>query len=283
VNIRQIAEFTSSYSEINREERNYAAILFAALCLPGNAAKFLHICGIDEAPGSDFGIYFEYAYLRDLWYKLDNEKVKKDIIRQHLQISNIGDILSKSVKEINLQFGVAGEPSSEYVQFPGKWAITKYDSQFPDNDDFLKICRFKWSFNIKPDIVIHLDNDRAVCIEAKYCSGEGSYPASEVEKAIFKRRELDYVGQTDLQMYMMEVLLGVRTDFLFLASKCEKSETHRVVDWAEVFRSLDLEMMPKFARTMVTRVSRGQKYNRALEQTDRTCADLSFAHKDTRR
>jgi hypothetical protein len=255
VNIREIAAFSSTYSEINREERNYAALLFSALCIPGNAERFLQICGYREAPGPDFGIYFEYAFLRDLWCTIDSEAIKKDIIRKHLRIGGIEEILALPVREINLRFGVAGEPSSEYIQFPGKWAITKYESQISDNDDFLKICRFKWSFNIKPDIVMHLDSSRAICIEAKYCSGEGSYPASESEKAIFRRRSIGSVGQMDLQQYMMRELLGIDTQFIFLVSRKEHSSTHKVVSWGEVFHALDLETMPTFAQSMAARIS----------------------------
>lgn len=78
MNIRQIVQFNPNYSEINREERNYAAIFFAALCKPGNSQRFLSYCGFNEEIGHHFGIYFEYAYLRDLWSKIDTE-VKKRI------------------------------------------------------------------------------------------------------------------------------------------------------------------------------------------------------------
>jgi hypothetical protein len=255
MNIRKTAQFTPNYSEINREERNYAAILFAALCKPENAERFLKQCGFEETPGPDFGIYFEYAYLRDLWSKIEDEGIKKEIIRQHLKIRGINEILNQPVVEINRIFGVGRRPSKDSVQFPGKWAIVHYDQNFPDNEDFLKICRFKWAFNIKPDIVIHLDKERAICIEAKVESGEGSYPAAEIEKAIFKKRGLLHVKQTELQKYMLEELLGVQTNFLFLVSKKEKSNTHKIMHWAEVFGGLDLREMPAFALEMVKRIS----------------------------
>lgn len=251
MDIRQIAQLTPNYSEINREERNYAAILFAAICKPGNTEKFLKYCGFEGKIGPDFGIYFEYAYLRDLWSKIEREEIRKDIIRQKLNISGIDEILKLPLKEINQKFGVGGEASSEYLQYPGKWAIVKYDRNFPDNSDFEKICRFK----IKPDIVIHLDKNKAICIEAKYESGEGSYPASELEKAIFNRRGIKYVGQMELQKYMMEDLLGVKTDFMFLVFKKEKSETHKVISWAEAFESIDMNEMPKFAKVMADKIS----------------------------
>jgi hypothetical protein len=255
MNIREIAKLNPCYCEINREERNYAAIFFAALCMPGNKEKFLAANGFTQPIGEEFGIYFEYAYLRDLWYNIKDENVKKDIIRQKLDSKGIDDILKLPLKEINQKFGVGGEASSEYLQFPGKWAIVKYDRNFPDKDDFLKICRFKWSFNIKPDIVIHLDKDTAICIEAKYESCEGCYPASDVEKEIFKKRGIKYVGQMELQNYMMEELLGIKTNFMFLVKKKEKSDTHQVISREEAFNSIDISCLPDFAKIMISNIS----------------------------
>ena len=118
-----------------------------------------------------------------------------------------------------------------------------------------KICMFKWSFNIKPYIVIHLDKARSICIEAKYESREALYPATNKEKEIFKRRRIRYVGQMELQNYMMEDLLGVKTDFMFLVFKKEKSETHKVISWTEAFGAIDMKTMPKFAIEMAKIIS----------------------------
>ncbi len=255
MNIREIAQFTLNYFEINREERNYAAILFGTLCQHGNAERFLQYCGINNNIGPDFGIYFEYAYLRDLWNKISSEETKKEIIRNHLPIKGIDEILQLPLKGINQKFGVGGEASSDFLQYPGKWAIVKYHKIFKDNDDFLKICRFKWSFNIKPDIVIHLDKNNAICIEAKYESGEGVYPSSDLEKSIFRERGLKYIGQMELQKYMMEELLGIKTQFKFLVFKKGKSDTHKVVSWAEVFNCLDMSEMPNFVMQMAKKIS----------------------------
>lgn len=103
--------------------------------------------------------------------------------------------------------------------------------------------------------MIHLDKDRAICIEAKYESGEGSYPVSDVEKSIFLKRGINFVKQTELQKYMMEDLLGVKTDFLFLVFKKEQSKTHKITTWSEAFRSLDLRELPEFAIEMVNKIS----------------------------
>lgn len=258
MNIRKTSKLNPNYYEINREERNYAAIFFAALCKDNNAEQFLKYCNFKSELTNEFGIYFEYSYIRDLWNKIESEEIKKEIIRQHLQINNIESILSKSLKEINQIFGVGGEPSTSFLQYPGKWSISKYDQNFPDNNDFLNICKFKWSFNIKPDIVIHIDKENAICIEAKYESGKGSYPATEDDKKIFNNRNLKYVGQMELQKYMMEELLGIKTDFMFLVSKKEKSETHKVISWAEAFGCIDMNGMPKFTIEMAKKISNGK-------------------------
>ncbi|MDA3950799.1 MAG: hypothetical protein PF508_16450 [Spirochaeta sp.] len=253
MNIREISQRNPHYYEITREERNYAAIFFAALCKEENASRFLKACGMTEEIGPDFGLYFEYAYLHDLWNAIRSEEIRKEIIKQNLPIQGIEDILQSPVREINQQFG-AVEASSEEIQYPGGWSMGKYDQNFPDNKDFLRICRFKWAFNIKPDIVIHLNRDKALCIEAKYESGEGYYPSITEEVAIFERRSIPRVGQMELQKYMMEDLLGIEMDFMFLVSKKQSSETHRIATWAEAFEALDLSGMPAFVTKTVEKI-----------------------------
>jgi len=81
------------------------------------------------------------------------------------------------------------------------------------------------------------------------------YPSSERDKVAFSRRGVPYVGQMELQKYMMEELLGVQTDFVFLVYKKSKSETHQVVTWREVFDCLDTSDLPLFAQTMILNVS----------------------------
>jgi len=255
MNIRQIADFSPNYFEINREERNYAAIFFTTLCLPGNIERFLNRFDLNGKISNDFGIYFEYSYLRDLWNRISDEDIKKNILKNKLEINEVDEILKQSAYEINAKFGVAGKPSNKYIQFPGNWSISKYDKNFIDNSDFIKICKFKWSFNIKPDIVIHLDKDHAICIEAKYEAVEGSYPVSLAEKKIFSNRGLGYVGQMELQKYMMENLLGINTKFIFLVFKKESSKTHKVISWEEAFGSVDIQSLPQFAKNMVFKIS----------------------------
>jgi len=258
VNIKEASNLDLNYYEINREERNYAAILFTALCTQSNSIKFLKLCDHQtDTLGKDYGIYFEYSFLRDLWFHIDNNDTKKNILRKLLTIKEIDKILDKPIVEINKLFGTSGTPSTKYIESPSNWAITKYSENF-DNDDFIKICHFKWSFNIKPDIVIHLNKNTAVCIEAKYESGEGYYPSSKKDKIIFTNRGIEKFTQTQIQKYMMEDLLGIKTKFIFLVSKNGKNalkSSHKIVNWKEAFEILDTFDLPYFAQVMINKIS----------------------------
>lgn len=190
-----------------------------------------------------------------VWSKISEEELKMKVLRELLPIKRIGEIVMLEPEEINRKFGVVGTPSSSTIQFPGNWSIRKFNKNFDDKDDFLKICRFKWSFRIKPDIVIHLDRNTAICIEAKHQSREGSYPSSRLEKSIFQERSLDYVGQAELQKYMMEDLIGLQTDFILLVSDKTESQTHKVVTWREAFAGLEISEMLPFAIEMAERIA----------------------------
>jgi len=88
--------------------------------------------------------------------------------------------------------------------------------------------------------VIHLSKDRAICIEAKLESGEGHYPSKPSEEVIFKQRGLEKCTQTSIQKYMMEELLGIETNFVFLVQKSNvSSDSHDVITWQKVFSNLD--------------------------------------------
>ena len=259
MNIRQIARFKKPYSQINREERNYAAILYSALLMKDNLHKFIAIIKSPlKTINNDFGVYFEYAFLRDIWYDIKGEEandIKRNIVKEKLPISNIAEIHKLDPFEFNKYFGVVGKPSKDHIQFPGNWSIRKYQENIINDDDFVKICRFKWSFNIKPDIVVHLNKDEAICIEAKHESGEGYYPSNNLEKNIFyKKNNGELVRQTELQRYMMEELLGIRTHFIFIVSKNNKSETHTTFHWNDILKEMDTSMFPLYALDMVQRI-----------------------------
>jgi hypothetical protein len=45
--------------------------------------------------------------------------------------------------------------------------------------------KLKWSFRIKPDIVIVMPGQKPLCIEAKLLSPEGHYPTMKAEAVLF--------------------------------------------------------------------------------------------------
>lgn len=255
-NIRTFLKWGKGYHEFNREERNLAAILYHVLLTDDNLSRFLNTIACDyQIVPAEAGIYFEYAYLRDLWFTIDDETTKREIIYRFLKPQNQSELERMSILEFNTHFGVGPVPSKQHIQNPSNWSIDKYSENIHDHEEFLKTCRFKWAFNAKPDIVIHLSKDYAICIECKFESGEGSYPTKPSEKAEFKLRNLIPVSQTALQKYIMEDLLGIETSYLFLVQKPPAtSTTHKTLLWKEAFSGLAVDASPYFIKEWIQRL-----------------------------
>jgi len=252
-NIREYLNWDSSYSAINREERNLAAILYHVLLLKDNLTRFLSLVGCPyEMLEAEMGIFLEYAYLRDLWSQMKDNDTRRGLILALLKPTRMLELVGMSVSEFNNYFGAVPRPSSKYVQSPGRWSVPRFAGTIEDDNEFLRVCMFKWAFNAKPDIVIHTSRDEAVCVEAKLESVESHYPRAARDKEIFRSRGLEYVRQTGLQKYLMEDLLGIRTQFVFLVQKkSQTSETHQVLRWEDVFKSLDVRGLPGFMQQMI--------------------------------
>ncbi len=243
-NLRALLDWNGGYEHVCREERNLAAIVYGALLEPENVRRlFAHVGCRHEVVDGELAVFYEYAYLRDLWFA----RVRKDpelarrVILELLGPPNREELAAMSIWDFNAYF-VGARASAEWIQSPSNWSIGRFAENIADDAFFLRVCRFKWAFNAKPDIVIHTRRDRAVCIEAKYESGEGKYPSAESEKAEFRRRGLERVGQTELQAYALGELLGIETEFLFLVDKpSASSATHATVTWREVFDVLEID------------------------------------------
>lgn len=255
LNIRNASGVNVSYYQINREERNLCAILFHALLLGDNLTKFLKKINCNfSIIESEKAIYLEYAFIRDIWENIRKEhgvsegnKIKKKIILDILKPANKSKLEDMSIFEFNNLFvqSISRMPSSIEIESPGNWNINKYDKNFSNNEEFMNICKFKWSFNAKPDIVIHTSNNEAICIEGKFKSGEGIYPANKDEKEIFKRRNLVFVGQLSIQPIIMH-LLDIEAKYILLANSSIYSNTHDSYTWKEIFDELDTANCPNF-------------------------------------
>jgi hypothetical protein len=105
-------------------------------------------------------------------------------------------------------------------------------------------CRLKWAFRAKPDVVINVDNQHALCLELKLDSIEGTYPASGAERKLLSDRNMYGPGgtftfpmhQTKLQRFLMTDLLGLECLFRFVTrSGAVKPEC---IPWSELLDAL---------------------------------------------
>lgn len=201
----------------------------------------------DDLAGAEVSV--EWTYLRDLWNhhsRLRDSVVLRAAILDCLQPENRGWLKTCSLIEFNTHFGAVPRPSAGYVQSPSNWSVGRFDATIVSNDAFRRTCRFKWAFNIKPDLVVQTPSGRVLCVEAKWDSAEGSYPASEAEKAIFRRRQLPSVTQTEVQRYLVNHVLGFTGSFAYLARSNFVTAAGRCITWGELLRVLDLSGAPDF-------------------------------------
>lgn len=233
----------------NREERNAVAILFGLLARPGNLEEFARLLDWGPADLADAEMSVEWTFLRDLW---NHHSRQRDIaglrtaILDCLQPENHDRLAACSTLEFNTHFGAVPQASSVYVQSPSNWSVARFDNTITSDDEFRRTCRFKWAFNIKPDLVIQTPSGQVLCVEAKWDSGEGSYPATEPEKAIFRRRQLKYLTQTEVQRYLVEQVLGFTGNFAYLARTKFVTAAGRCITWAELLPALDRSGAPRF-------------------------------------
>jgi hypothetical protein len=255
MDVRSTAGLGEPYFTINREERFFCATLYSLLVQKNdNLKRFVSFLNsrlerekdrVDEQRADDFEIYVEYSYLRDRWNSLHNNEEKWRLIFDSLQLSDTS--LSRlSVPQLNAALVGFGEPSSDQIQNPGTWSISRYSNLFPrdvqGNRDFERLCKFKWCFKIKPDLVIQVNPNRVLSIEAKLESREGTYPAPAYRKEWIEERHLDPVKQTGLQSFMFDDILNMRASLFYLVkeSSRDRRDGIPVITWQEVFGELDL-------------------------------------------
>lgn len=209
--------------------------------------------GINHDRVDDCAIYVEYSQLRDIWHKQRNNDEKRKYILDTLDYAIDHPLRTSSIECFNRYFGAVPRPSRDYIQSPGNWALSRYCDTIKDNSQFLQTSKFKWCFNAKPDVVIHLRDDRAVCIEAKFKSGESLYPSNGRDKRIFKQRGLDYVTQREVQR-MIFCLLGIECSFVFLTENRIGDDCSNIT-WAEIFAKLDFRGVPFSIKESIMKIS----------------------------
>ena len=252
MNIRDQLNYRNGYNKINREERNIAAILYHLLLTGDNLRRFLDLIGCTYPVVADeWAIYFEYAFLRDLWNNItQGNEFKRRLILDLLQPINRAELEHLSIQDFNAFFKTGfnrskSRASVDTIESPSNWSVEACSSNIADNEELRKVCEFKWCFNVKPDIVIHTSHNTAVCIEAKMESTEGKYPVG-TERKILKERGIEPIGQLFIQEKLMKELLGIQTELRVIAKNTDNGNNRKVFTWRQVFNSLDTSSCPNF-------------------------------------
>jgi hypothetical protein len=261
-------EFITTYGDIVREERFFCAVLFhVLLSSQARLMGFLKDCHVRDEHFKDLStirIFAEYAMARDLWHQFKTNDQKLKFIRDWITFPE-GDAayldLDKSDVIEKFNAGLVSRPiSKDYIQSPARWGIRNICTRFHENRMMLeKACMLKWAFNVKPDIVIELNDDAVVCIEAKVESGEGKYPSSAEDVRVL-RDALDQptdargqprvpYGQCEIQGFLLKEVLGFKPVYpVFLVANCQTGaeapitngqEDEITLKWSTAFRDAD--------------------------------------------
>ena len=264
-------DLSTPYFCFNREERHLAAVLFHLLCLGDNIERLIQSRGLGrdwEVMLEECGVYFEYSFLRDAWHRLgtgeEANAAKREIIRCKLEgfgatESLLGRIDAAETRELNGMF--IGHPSAVHVQSPANWQLARFGpcEAGLERENVLAACKLKWAFKAKPDIVVQPSLQRALCLELKLESGEGSYPTDGTEKLILKKRglyepgkeKLPPIRQTALQRLMMEDLFGPDRVSVLLVTRNgpEDNDAEAAVSWAQLLAKLEIPAtIPRFVQ-----------------------------------
>jgi len=167
------------YFKVNREERFYCFLLCHSLLMSEIVREgFTNL--INHKIGKildvrDLEVYIEAAVLRDFWYDLGNPKKYDDKThsrRQELLLYLLKKFvnLPKTVIDINdndYDF-LWTKKSPKKLWNPGHWNETciKNNKAGIEKEQVDKLCKIKWAFNAKPDIML-VSNNHVVLIEAK--------------------------------------------------------------------------------------------------------------------
>lgn len=253
-----------------REERQFSFLLaFFLMQKGGGLRQFIQLVA-HNASGrlmrlptnselDDAEVYVEYAYLRDYWDSVlgrtadklggreaaNNRKKEylQSLFRRVLSLAPLAsEVLPEPVHEFNAHFmDAAGSRIKRDVASPALWSVGSLAKRFGGQPKiFRDLCKLKWSFHIKPDVVIEIPGLPAICVEAKLESGEGSYPTGK-EAVVFDDvvGRGNRVGQFELQRFMFRELLG-RECLPVVVQKHYPAgvSDYPVVIWGEVFSAM---------------------------------------------
>jgi len=268
------------FYEFVREERLFCATLAHLLMERGpNLATFLELVNTRLPADSrlptgrleEAQVYVEFTFLRDYWNRLgrDNEAKRRLILRLLSRVDRLGRYQDESfphtISEFNEFFmGEPGRRIQHDIGYPGQWSVTTIFERFrKEPEEFRGFCRFKWAFNIKPDMVVLVPGSTPLCVEAKLESKEGWYPTRRRECEIFDELfglEQGRVRQIELQQFMFRVLLGEPCHSMLIGQIVGAGSEVPFLTWEEVFRKLDLSSSIGYVRRLIE----GNKHLKAV-------------------
>ncbi|MCH8346406.1 MAG: hypothetical protein IIC87_05695 [Chloroflexi bacterium] len=279
-------ESGKKYYQFVREERLFCGALTHLLMQKGsNLTTFLQLVDAKLPADSKFPIadlesaeiYVEFAFLRDYWHSLERDNsAKRSLIFDLLSKVSLlrhyqTDSFPSAIAEFNTIFmGAQGESIKNDIASPGRWSVTSLFERFgAQPDEFRDFCRFKWSFNIKPDIVVLLPGSKPLCIEAKLESKEGRYPTKSNECDAFDKafgKGQGRVAQIELQQFMFGTLLDAPCQSVFIG-RTASSQPHSIsLSWQQIFAQLDTDTSIGF----VGKLLRGNRHLKPTASTRRT-------------
>jgi hypothetical protein len=274
------------YFRFVREERHFCAVLAHLLMQRGENLRKLLVLISEQADSTcfpsradlnmmsldDAEVYLEYSFLRDRWSQIASNQKRSQNACNDTKRAFIFELLSRvpslaslqteqfspDVARFNEKFmGPKGLKVMQDIASPALWSVQAlHDLAFSltsvgaqQKQLFRDLCKFKWAFLIKPDMVIVLPGrEQRICIEAKVMSPQGHYPANGEEAKLFdrhfdsgKRR----VGQIELQDFMFRVLLQWSAQHALISrsrGSMKVPDSDReipVLSWRQVFDRLD--------------------------------------------
>lgn len=273
--LRQLLGITEEYVGYCREERNFAAVLYHLLLDANRLKSFLELIGQPAAEPKDVRIYFEYAHLRDLWATVacretvaaKNARYRAAIVSllcmpAGLELPSINkeDCTGKDdCSAFNTFFtgSRVGAASKNHIQMPSRWSDKQFDRWFDFGESCglggrtfaERACSLKWAFNAKPDLVLHLGHNKAICIEAKLESGVGRYQAKSDRLDCYPKGYFQ-MTQTYLQEFILKDLLGYDIgdkDFIIISKNRKEGDSTgkwRSYSWHEVLGKLIKDHLP---------------------------------------
>jgi hypothetical protein len=262
-----------------REERLFCATLAHLLMQRGpNLAAFLELINARVPHDSQLvtsrleeaEIYVEFTFLRDYWDTLggNNDEKRRLIFALLSRVDRLrhyhDESFPSTIPEFNEFFvGPFGRRITHDIVYPGRWSVTTLSERFGrEPEEFRDFCRFKWAFNIKPDIVVLPPGSRPLSIEAKLESKEGWYPTSKSECEIFDKlfgAGKGHVRQIELQQFMFGCLLDAPCQSVLIGASKERGTDVPFLTWEEVFNKLDLSSSIGYVRKLIE----GNRYLRA--------------------